>query len=375
MSQYVRLATRLDKPLAARLGSLVIELTERCDNNCIHCSINLPQGDSIALAREMTTQQVKDVLVQAAGLGCLRVRLTGGEPLLRPDFPDIYLFARRLGMKVCIFTNARRITEGLAELLANVPPLIPLEVSVYGMRQESYEAVSRAPGSYAEFRRGVALLLQFNVPFIVKGALLPPNRTEVEEFEGWAATIPWMKRRPAYSMCFGLRERRDCQTKNRQIAALRVAPKEVVRVMARDPDAYRAFMVQFAAKFLAPADDRLFTCTGIHGLSIDAYGRAQPCMGVRAPELTVDVLEGCLLDALNRFARYSELRAMNLDYLSRCAVCSIKGLCEQCPAKSWTEHGALDRPVEYSCEVAHAQARWLGWLGEHECGWNTCTDS
>ena len=60
--------------------------------------------------------------------------------------------------------------------------------------------------------------------------------------------------------------------------------------------------------------------------------------------------------------RLRELRATNPEYLRRCARCFLKGLCEQCPAKSWAEHGTLDTPVEYLCEVAHAQARWLGWL-------------
>jgi hypothetical protein len=49
--------------------------------------------------------------------------------------------------------------------------------------------------------------------------------------------------------------------------------------------------------------------------------------------------------------------------------CFLKGLCEQCPAKSWAEHGTLDTPVEYLCDVAHAQAHWLGWLEENEHGW------
>jgi sulfatase maturation enzyme AslB (radical SAM superfamily) len=64
-----------------------------------------------------------------------------------------------------------------------------------------------------------------------------------------------------------------------------------------------------------------------------------------------------------------ELRATNPEYLRRCAKCFLKGLCEQCPAKSWAESGTLDTPVEYLCEVAHAQARYLGWLGKHEQGW------
>src|SRR4030042_212399 len=85
------------------LGCLDIELTERCNNDCIHCCINLPQ-DSPAGNLEMDSPFIREILTQAADLGCLTVRFTGGEPLLRDDFADLYLFARRLGMQVIVFT-------------------------------------------------------------------------------------------------------------------------------------------------------------------------------------------------------------------------------------------------------------------------------
>ncbi len=66
---------------------------------------------------------------------------------------------------------------------------------------------------------------------------------------------------------------------------------------------------------------------------------------------------------------YDEIRHIADEYLRRCALCFLKGLCEQCPGKSWSENGTLDTPVEYLCEVAHVQARHLGWLGESEHGW------
>src|SRR3990172_6817067 len=75
------------------LGQLDIELTERCNNNCIHCCINLPVDDA-ARTREMETAFILEVVTQAADLGCLTVRFTGGEPLLREDFADLYLFTR-----------------------------------------------------------------------------------------------------------------------------------------------------------------------------------------------------------------------------------------------------------------------------------------
>jgi radical SAM protein with 4Fe4S-binding SPASM domain len=355
------------KPL---LGHLDIELTERCNNGCIHCCINLPAEDRAAREREMTTDAVKGVLTEAATLGCLSVRFTGGEPLLREDFEELYLFARRQGMKVLLFTNVRLVKPQLADLFARVPPGELVEVTVYGMKPESYEAVSRVPGSYAEFRRGMNLLLDRRVGFVVKGALLPPNRGEMDEFEAWAETISAMDKPPSYSMFFDLRGRRDSPVKNRQIAGLRLSPEEGVSALNRDRKAYLKEMRQFCAKFMGPAGDRLFACGAGHGTCVDAYGRAQMCMMLRHPDTVYDLKTGSLRDAVTNFLpRLREMRATNPDYLARCARCFLKGLCEQCPAKSWTEHGTLDTPVEYLCQVAHAQARDLGLLRDGERAW------
>lgn len=366
--------------IRSRLENLDIELTERCPNACVHCCINRPANDIDAHAREMTTPQVKTILDQAANLGCLQVRFTGGEPLIREDFEEIYLHARRLGMKVLLFTSGRLITPRLANLLARIPPLVAIEISVYGMTPETYEAVTGAPGSYTQFDRGVNLLLERQIPFVVKSALLPQNRDEVETFEAWARNIPWMMAPPQYSMNFDLRSRRNSEARNAEIAALRTSPAETVEMLTRDNARYRHSMQQFADRFMGPSGDRLFNCgaSSGHSLCIDAYGQAQPCMMMRADELTFplipdsavsgEVVEN-LATALDRFVTLVERRATNPEYHRRCGRCFIKGLCEQCPAKAWAESGTLDTPVEYLCAVAHAQARFLGWLGQEEQAW------
>ena len=152
-----------------------------------------PPVTSNARSRELDTEAWKNILRQAADLGIMTVRFTGGEPLLRHDFPELYLFARRLGLTVLLFTNARLITPQIADLLADIPPLEDIEISVYGMKKESYEAVTGVTGSYAEFRNGMQSLLDRKIPFVVKGALLPPNKKETGEFNAWAATIPRME--------------------------------------------------------------------------------------------------------------------------------------------------------------------------------------
>jgi radical SAM protein with 4Fe4S-binding SPASM domain len=353
------------------LGSLDLELTERCNNNCIHCNINLPLADDGARQRELSPIAIKEILSEAAALGALSVRFTGGEPLLREDFADLYLHARRRGLKVLLFTNARLITPELADLFTRVPPLEKIEVTVYGLKRESYEAVSRAPGSFEEFRRGVGLLMARNLPFTVKWAILPPNRAETESFKTWAAALPAMDQPPSYSMFFHLRGRRDDWTKNRLIQSLRLKPENGAALLRGEGEAYVKEMGEFCRKFIGPPGDRLFACGAGRRVCVDAYGVLQSCLLLRHPETVYELKTGSLKEALiNFFPRLrEETKASNPEYLARCARCFLKGLCEQCPAISWAEHGNLDTPVDYFCQVAHAQAENLGLLRAGECAW------
>ncbi len=352
------------------LVQLDIELTERCNNDCIHCCINLPAADRTALGRELDTDQVKGILREAASVGTLDVRFTGGEPLLRPDFEELYLFARAIGLKVLLFTNVRLITPRLADLLARIPPLIPIEITVYGMSERSYEAVSRVGGSFVQFWRGMELLRDRNVPFIVKSALLPPNRHEIDIFESWAGELPWMDTPPNYAIFFEKRHRKDDPKKDRQIQAFRLSPEEALEFKTHHVEEYLKGLNQFCRKFLGPPGDELFDCGAGHACCVDAYGRLQPCMGLRAPELSYDLRNGSLEEALRDFfPRLRDLQATNPHYLERCAMCFLKSLCEQCPAKSWIETGQLDTPIDLLCSSTHAEARWLGLIGQDEDAW------
>ncbi|MFC1597529.1 radical SAM protein [Planctomycetota bacterium] len=358
------------KNRASLLGHLDIELTERCNNNCIHCHINLPARHERARKRELSAAFLEAVLKDAATLGALSVRLTGGEPLLREDFADIYVCARRLGLRVFLSTNARRMTPELADLLAQIPPLEPIEVTVYGMSQASYEAVSRVAGSFAEFQRGVRLLLDRSIPFVVRSVRLPQTEDDREALESWAATIPWMDRSPPEVMLLDLRTRRDDPDKNRQIAELRVRPKECVEVLRQGGEQYVDDSFRVCTRFMGPRGHRLFTCDAGRHVCLDAYGVLQPCMTLCHPETVYDLKTGSLEDALRTFfPRLRCARASNPKYAARCGRCFLRGFCDQCPAKSWTEHGTLDTPVQHLCDTAHARARDLGLLGEKERGW------
>jgi radical SAM protein with 4Fe4S-binding SPASM domain len=364
-------AISLRRGNASALDSLDIELTERCDNNCIHCYINLSADDLNAQQKELSKKEIQEILREAASLNCLTVRFTGGEPLLREDFEDLYIFARKLGLRVTLLTNATLITPAVAEVFVLTPPLHPIEVTLYGMKRSSYEAVTRVSGSFEAAWQGIQVLLEKKVPFVVKGALLPPNRQEMEEFESWVATLPWADTLPSFSIFFDLRARRDLEQKNQLIKSLRLLPEEAVAFFFRRRKEYLKEMREFCSKFTRPSGKMIFSCgAGVRNGCVDAYGNLQLCMLLRHPATVYDLKKGSLKDALdNFFPKIRNMKADNTDYLKRCTRCFLKGLCEQCPARSWMEHGTLDTPVDYHCEIAHAQASALKLLDEGERAW------
>lgn len=350
------------------LSHIDIELTERCDNNCVHCSINIPEN-SQKQYRELNTTEWKKIIKEAADMGVLSVRFTGGEPLLREDFSELYLYTRKLGIRIFLFTNARNITVETAKMLSKIPPLEKMEVTVYGMRKESYEKVSRVPGSYEEFRRGIDLLLKYNIKFVVKGILLPDNLQEKDEFESWAAALPWMDSLPSYSYDFELRERRDSESKNKAISSLRNLPEEFAGkpVVKKKPDRSK---IEFLKRYIGPPGEKLFSCGAGDSLSIDAYGFVHPCLTLKAEEFSYDSGKGSLKEAFYKyFPEKLKIKATNPEYLNRCAKCFLKGLCLQCPSRSWSETGTFDTPVEYLCKVAHNEAYGLGLLKDGEKAW------
>ncbi len=273
-------------------------------------------------------------------------------------------------MMVMLFTNARLITQELADLFARVPPLKKIEITVYGMRPESYDAVTCSSGAFAEFRKGVNLLMERKIPFVVKFALLPQNFDELEELEEWVDTMPWIDTKPTLSIFFDLRTRRDSPAKNRLIQSLRFTPEQGVALLARNGAVYRQNLIMFCSRYNSPPGERLFTCDAGTSGCVDAYGSYQMCMMLRHPNTVVDLSKSSLREALTEiFPRIRELKANNPQYLRRCAQCFLKNLCEQCPAKSWAEHGTLDTPVEYYCQITHAHARLIGLLKNDEKAW------
>ena len=256
------------KPL---LYWLEIELTERCNNQCIHCGINLPENDAEAIRKGIKNNRDKKYLEGSGCIGLHGRQIYRRRAFIAGRLSEIYIFARELGLKVMILTNATLVTPDIAELFKCIPPLEKIEISLYGMKQVSYEAVSGIPGSFAGAWRGIHLLLEKKIPLVLKQIKLTYNKEAPGEDVAWPESFSRAEKFTPLAGPLILRCRRDSQHKNRFIGNLRPSPEQFLKVISERAGDYIDGMKAFIVKFTGIQGAQIISCGA--GKGIGCSGR------------------------------------------------------------------------------------------------------
>ena len=338
--------------------SFSFDLTARCNNECRHCYINLSAADQAARERELTRAEINAIADQAVALGTVFCLLTGGEPLLRPDFCEIYADLKKKGLLVTVFTNATLVTARHVALFRQYPARV-VDVTVYGVTEETYERVTQRAGSYAAFRRGLGLLLEAGLPVRLKATLCRSNADELPAIAEFCRRLGAGQFR--FDPVLHLRHDGDV-ARNREIAGERLTPQEIARLEASDPEKLAARERQCSALLAStagppPVHDLFFCGGGINSFSVTWDGRFALCGSLSQPEYTVDLREWTVADAWTKFL--PGLRATpsrDSEFTRECGGCALLYMCRQCPATAQAEHGRIDARCAYFCEVTKAVA-------------------
>jgi radical SAM protein with 4Fe4S-binding SPASM domain len=341
--------------------SFSLELTARCNHDCRHCYINLPAPDRQAQARELSLAEISTLADEAIGLGVVSCLLTGGEPLLRRDFVDIYLALKRKGLLVSLHTNATLLQRDHVKLFKEYPPR-DIEITVYGVTQETFGSVTRRPTLFAPFMRALELLRDNGVAFRLKAMALRSNSHELLQIADFCRAHT----KDYYRFDPWLHLRLDGDpARNQEIKSERLAPEEIARLEKADPQRFAA-LSRHCDDFIMPGKQAdpsgpLFFCgLGQESFDVSYDGQYRLCPSLRAPGTTYDLRQGSLREAWQTVGpQVRQLTSCREKYVQHCKNCSIINLCLWCPAMAHLEAQALDAWVEYFCQVAHARARSL----------------
>ena len=320
-----------------------IELTHRCNLHCVHCyGRHAHQG--LPGLQELTADEFRTILSQIVDEGCLWLLLTGGEPLLRPDFPDIYTNAKRAGLLITLFTNGTLLTSRLADLLAEWRPFA-IEITLYGRTQETYERITGVPGSHARCLRGIELLMERELPLRLKTMALTVNAHELCAMRQYAEGL-------------GLNFDFDPVVNpgldgSMEPVTYRLPIQDIVRLERAEPRRQREWPARFAERVGMHAKSRdLYLCNaGINGFNIDPYGRMSLCLMVREPGF--DLRRGRFRDGWLNDMR--ETRARQRVDESECTRCDLRMVCAQCPGWGLLERGDAEAKVDFLCALTRAR--------------------
>jgi len=327
-----------------------VELTHRCNLACIHCYVNLPAADHAAMARELTTEEWKRVMDQCAEGGVLWLTLTGGEPLLRPDFCEIYEHAHDRGLVLSVYTNATMITERHIELWTQRPPRA-LEITQYGWTRETYDRVTDAGAHFDRFQRGLQRVRDAGVAVTLKAIAMKASVHEL---------VPIMD----FAKREGLGFRYDAILTpridgGRGPLAQRLSPAEIAEVEGLNSERSNSFAEYCQSNTgERPFDDRKYQCgAGLNGFLIDPYGKMHVCELSRRPGW--DVLGDGLVEGFR--TAFTAIRAEKREDLTGCGSCPTSTVCSSCTGMAELEARSADQGDPYFCQVTDARgARFVG---------------
>jgi len=327
-------------PLEAQL-----ELTYRCQYDCVHCYCK----HSADKKKELPFSAWKKILDQIQKAGCFWLSLTGGEPLLRPDFLEIYSYAKHKGFLITVLTNGYGLNKKILSHFEKSPPH-SLEITLNGITQKTYESITRKEGSFARVMENIRKLKLLNLKFYIKTNCLKLNIHEVVKVKQWVDRF--MGRSKTIDYYFGFDpiifpglggDLNPC--------GQRLEPEDLLKIFRQDPDFSREYDNCLCAEFpgLERPPEYLYHCSSWkRQFSVNPYGRLKFCLF--SDKFSADLKTTSFKEGFYKI--FPLLLKEKFKTSSKCKTCALRPICNWCPAKAYLETGSEEQPVPYYCRLA-----------------------
>ncbi|MCI5223570.1 MAG: radical SAM protein, partial [Candidatus Electrothrix sp. AR4] len=143
---------------ADRLLSMEIEFSRVCNFRCSYCYV---EGKD-TWKNELSQEEIKEVILQAKGLGARKIIILGGEPSIYPHLAEMLFFLDQQELEIEIFTNGSGIDQELARLLAQAKVRVALKLN--SRNEELQDQLAGKKGAYRSINRALTFLQEAGYP-------------------------------------------------------------------------------------------------------------------------------------------------------------------------------------------------------------------
>lgn len=322
-----------------------IELTYRCNLNCIHCYCKGSEDKD----RELSTRDWKKILDVIQKEGCIWLILTGGDPIIRDDFLEIYSYARKKGFIISLFTNGLGLRKKIIDYLAQFPPYA-IEITLNGMTPDTYEAITQIEGSFSRVIRNIKILAEKELPLLLKTNCLKQNKQQIGRIKAFSETLLGKPSENKHCYKYDLMiyprlngDKTPCQ--------YRLSFREMLEVRKQDPDIWREYQEGLHRDLpdLKRGRDFLYRCNSwMSRFFISPYGRLRFCDF--SDKFSIDLKNTPFKEGFYKI--FPKLLKEKFKTNSKCRNCGLRSICYHCPARAFLETGDEEAPVEYYCKLA-----------------------
>jgi radical SAM protein with 4Fe4S-binding SPASM domain len=326
----------------------LFELTYRCNLDCVHCYCK----GSEKLGKELSADEIRGILDQLHKEGCLGVTFSGGEPLAREDFWEIYLYAKRKGFLIDIFTNGTLLTEKKQKFLQKYPPR-SIEITLNGITKEIYEAITKVGGSFDKVMANIKGIVSRDLPLVIKANCLKQNKAQIAKIKAFSKKLLGRdKKRFKFDPYIYPRLNRD-----RTPSKYRLSHFELKEVIESDTEIYAEYKERLKSEHnLARDKEFLYQCSSwLTHFFINPFGRLKFCQFTE--NFSIDLRKEPFRQGFyNTFPMLMEERFKTN---SKCKDCRLRMFCCYCPARAYLETGNQEASVPYYCELAQETFRQI----------------
>ena len=326
------------------------ELTPRCNFQCKMCYVRLTPEEMRPLGRELTAEEWLKLGQAAFDAGMIFLLLTGGEPLLRPDFPQIYEGLAGLGLSISLNTNGTLLNEELRALFLRYPPA-QVNITLYGMSRETYGALCGNPEGFDRVVDALHWLKAQNILVNLNATLTPWSRNEWQAMEAFAANEQLNFRPTIYTFPPARRTEADAYARlPAELTGALMAQREVVQKGKENIPSFLRSVEEAAQPSCEPVTEgepmRCFA--GKSQFWVTWNGKMTPCGMMSYP--ASDPFAADFSDAWKKLME--ETAAIRL--CPDCRQCANRKLCGTCAAVNYTETGSFTGRPDYMCRMIQA---------------------
>ena len=291
-----------------------IYLTNKCNLRCPHCYMSA----GIEYDDELSTSEVKNLLLNYRNSKGDRIILTGGEIGERNDLKDIIDYAYELGLDIELLTNGTKFSDSFVKSIS--PKIKRIQISIDGFSEESNSKV-RGKGNFLKAMNCVHQFIENGHK--VEVAVTPyPSSTLSKDVPGYVNFAKDLHKKYGNKIIIkfttGILDGRNINTKKIDLAEYEDIMNSIIKEVYGCSDSFNGFVL--AARNQAINDNCSYG-----SLNISSTGDVYPCAKITSTQPIANIRKDSWSEIIKGCAALRS--SSNIDNLEPCNQCELKYIC------------------------------------------------